>query len=85
MAPCDVTCVVRSGTAAVATEASDSKPDEISNNVLIRIILCCFNLQIIGCASSVVIMLIIVVILVDNPDNSKINKNSWNINNLFVI
>ncbi len=30
-------------------------------------------------------MLIIVVILVDNPDNSKINKNSWNINNLFVI
>lgn len=30
-------------------------------------------------------MLIIVVILVDNPDNYKINKNSWNINNLFVI
>lgn len=30
-------------------------------------------------------MLIIVLIIVDNPDNSKINKNSWNINNLFVI
>lgn len=30
-------------------------------------------------------MLTIVVILVDNPDNSKINKNSWNINKLFVI
>ena len=80
-----MTCVVRSGTAAVATETSDSKPDEISNNVLIGIILCCFNLQIIGCASSVAIMLIIVLIIVDNPDNSKINKNNWNINKLFVI
>lgn len=30
-------------------------------------------------------MLIIVLIIVDNPDNSKINKNSWIINKLFVI
>lgn len=30
-------------------------------------------------------MLIIVLIIVDNPDNCKINKNNWNINKLFVI
>lgn len=30
-------------------------------------------------------MLIIVLIIVDNPDNYKINKNNWNINKLFVI